>query len=319
MQYITAAKKPVLYFLYMLTRYARSNLVWIDCVSPTPAEVRSLMHEFGIDPLIAEELMLPSYKPKVEKRGDVVYVILHFPMLRSGHQAPEQEIDFLIGKNFLITTRYENIDPLHAFAKAFEVEGVLGTDNAMSHGGHLFIAMVRNLYQALENGLSTVHRRLRDIEEHIFKGDEKMMVTQLSLVGRTLHDFKQSLAPHEEMLKSFEPVGMRAFGNEFAYHVRGLEGAYERIERTLDNLRDSLTELRETNNSLLTTKQNEIMKTFTILAFFFLPISFVASVFGMNAQHIPLIGAPDDFWIILGGMGTIAATCFLYFKYKNWL
>ena len=114
----------------MLTRYVRENLVWIDCVSPTPAEVRGLMHEFGIDPLIAEELLLPSYKPKVEKRGDVIYVILHFPIMRSMHQTPEQEIDFLIGKNFLITTRYENVDPLHSFAKAFEVAGVLGTDTA---------------------------------------------------------------------------------------------------------------------------------------------------------------------------------------------
>lgn len=288
-------------------------------MSPTPAEVRALMHEFAIDPLIAEELLLPSYKPKVEKRGDVVYVILHFPMLRSGHQAPEQEIDFLIGKHFLITTRYENIDPLHSFARAFEVDGVLGKDASMTHGGHLFISMVSNLYRALENGLSTVHRRLRDIEEHIFNGEERRMVTQLSLVGRTIHDFKQSLAPHDEMLASFEPVGTRMFGMEFSYHLRNLMGAYQRIQRTLDNLHDSLTELRETNNSLLSTKQNEIMKNFTVLAFFFLPISFIASLFGMNAAHTPLVGTTHDFWLILGGMVAVAAVCFLYFTYKKWL
>jgi len=309
----------VLYYFYMLTRYVRENLVWIDCVSPTPAEVRGLMHEFGIDPLIAEELLLPSYKPKVEKRGDVIYVILHFPIMRSMHQTPEQEIDFLIGKNFLITTRYENVDPLHSFAKAFEVAGVLGTDTATSHGGHLFISMVRNLYQALENGCSNVHRRLQDIEGHIFSGDERRMVAELSKVGRTIHDFKQSLAPHEEMLKSFEPVGTRMFGSEFSYHLRNLEGAYERIRRTLLNLHDSLTELRETNNSLLSTKQNEIMKTFTVLTFFFLPLSFIAGLFGMNAQHMPIIGNQYDFWIVSGGMAVVACACFAYFKYKDWL
>ena len=303
----------------MLTRYVRENLVWIDCVSPTPAEVRALMHEFGIDPLIAEVLILPSYRPKVEKRGDVVYVILHFPMLRSGRQAPEQEIDFLIGKNFLITTRYENIDPLHSFAKAFEVAGVLGSDTTTAHGGHLFISMVRNLYQALETGCTTLHRRLRDIEEHIFSGDERQMVAELSQVGRTIHDFRQALAPHEEMLKSFEPVGTRMFGAEFSYHIRNLVGSYERIERTLDNLHDSLTELRETNNSLLSTKQNEIMKTFTVLAFFFLPLSFVASLFGMNTQHIPIIGYKYDFWVVFAGMVVIAIGCFIYFRHKDWL
>jgi magnesium transporter len=240
-------------------------------------------------------------------------------MLRSSTVAPEQEIDFLVGKNFLITTRYENIDPLHSFAKAFEVDGVLGRDTTITHGGHLFVAMVRNLYQALDHGCTTIHRRLRDIEVHIFSGDERKMVAELSQAGRSIHDFRQALTPHQEMLASFEAVSARMFGAEFAYHVHSLVGTYERIVRTLSNLHDSLNELRETNNSLLSTKQNDIMKTFTILAFFFLPVSFMASLFGMNAQHIPIIGTPDDFWILLGGMAVVECACFIYFTYKKWL
>ncbi|MBY0294035.1 CorA family divalent cation transporter [Patescibacteria group bacterium] len=303
----------------MLTRYVQRNLTWIDCVSPTAAEVRSLMHEFSIDPLIAEELLLPSYKSKVEKRGDVIYVILHFPTLQGGHQAPEQEIDFLIGKHFLITTRYENIDPLHTFAKIFEVELLLHKEIHASHGGHLFISLVRNLYQAIENGCTTMHRRLHDIEERIFSGDERRMVAELSRVGRTIHDFRQSLAPHEEMLRSFEPVGTRTFGSEFAYYIRDLEGAYGRIERTLNHLYGSLTELRETNNSLLSTKQNEIMKIFTVLTFLFLPLSFIAGLFGMNTQNNPVIGNSYDFWIIVGIMMVLACCFLIYFRRKDWL
>ncbi|OGC88877.1 hypothetical protein A2419_02510 [Candidatus Adlerbacteria bacterium RIFOXYC1_FULL_48_26] len=303
----------------MITRYVQRNLTWIDCLSPTAAEVRSLMHEFDIDPLIAEELLLPSYKPKVEKLGDLIYIILHFPTLRNGRQTPEQEIDFIIGKHFLITTRYENIDPFHTFAKIFEVEALLKKEAHATHGGHLFVALVRNLYQAIENGCTTMHRRLRDIEERIFSGDERRMVAGLSQVGRSIHDFRQSMAPHEEMLKSFEPVGTKTFGSEFAYYVRDLEGAYERIDRTLDNLHGSLTELRETNNSLLSTKQNEIMKTFTVMAFIFLPLSFIAGLFGMNTRNNPIVGTAHDFWIIVGIMTVLACCFFIYFRRKDWL
>ncbi len=303
----------------MVTRYVQRNLTWVDCVSPTADEVRALMREFTIDPLVAEELLLPSYKPKVERRGDLIYVILHFPLLRGVHQPPEQEIDFVIGKQFLITTRYETIDPLHLFAKAFEVDAVLGRDAGTTNGGHLFIAMAANLYRALANSCDTLHQRLRDIEEHIFSGDEKRMVAELSRVGRTIHDFRQTLVPHDEMLASLEPVGARFFGQEFSYHLRNLIGAYGRVERTLGNLHDSLDELRETNNSLLSTKQNEIMKTFTVLAFLFLPLSFIAGLFGMNTQYIPIVGAPNDFWIVIGVMTVVALTCFLYFKRKDWL
>jgi Mg2+ and Co2+ transporter CorA len=133
----------------MLTRYGQKNAVWIDLVSPTPAEVRELMHEFSIDPLIAEELLVPSFKPKVERRSDVIYVILHFPILREAGQRSEQEIDFVIGKEFLITTRYGSVDPLHAFAQAFEVTTVLGRPINHLNGGHLFTSMTRALYEAL--------------------------------------------------------------------------------------------------------------------------------------------------------------------------
>ena len=304
----------------MLTRYAQGDLTWIDCVSPTPEEVRALMREFSIDPKLAEELLLPSFKPKVEQRGECIYMILHFPMLRGMHQQPEQEIDFLIGKKYLITTRYENIDPLHSFAKVFEVHSVLSPQSAaITHGGHLFIAMTRNLYGSLGHGCETIHRRLRTIEEHIFGGGERRMVAELSQAGRVIHDFRQTLLPHEEMLESLEPVGMRFFGTEFSYHVRGLIGSYRRIENALENLRDSLAELRETNNSLLSTKQNEIMMTLTVLTFLFLPLSFIASLFQMNTQTRPLIGIPDDFWVILSGMALVAIGCFVYFKFKKWL
>lgn len=303
----------------MLTRYARKDVTWVDCVSPSSAEVRSLIQEFGIDPLIAEELLLPSYKSKVEQRSDHLYVILHFPVLHGAHRHPEQEIDFLIGKNFLITTRYENVDPLHSFAKAFEVEEVLGRDSTTTHGGHLFVSMTQNLYQALLNECDTLRKRLWNIEEHIFRGDERRMVAQLSQVGRNIHDFRQSLAPHNEMLLSFDPAGTRMFGPEFSYHLRNLVNAYGRVERVLTGLHDSLGELRETNNSLLSTKQNEIMKTLTVLAFTFFPLTFISGLFGMNTEHNPLVGNPLDFWIVLAIMLSVAVSCFFYFRYKGWL
>ncbi len=302
----------------MMTRYAQHDLTWVDLVSPSGAEVRAVMKEFNLDPLIAEELLAPSFKPKVERRGDAVYVILHFPALRTMSSRPEQEIDFIVGKHFLITTRYETIDPLHSFARSFEVQTVLGRGGS-SHGGHLFVALVRSLYQALGDECAEVRRALQTIEDQIFKGDERGMVVELSHVGRTIHDFRQALQPHQEMLGSLEPAAGRFFGVEFGYYVRELVGAYERVEATLSNLHDSLSELRATNDSLLNTKQNEIMKNFTVLTFVFLPLSFIAGLFGMNTVHNPIIGSGYDFWILCGIMLFVAVSCFVYFRHKGWL
>ncbi len=302
----------------MITRYAQRNLVWVDLVNPSANEMRQVMAEFDLHPGVAEELLMPSFKPKVERRGENIFLILHFPAMRVVGSRPEVEIDFVVGKNFLITTRYENVDPLHSFAKAFEVNAVLGRAHA-THGGHLFVEMVRSLYQALGDECDAVHRRLQAIEENIFTGNERGMVIELSQVGRLIFDFRQSLMPHKEMLYSLEPAAGRMFGPEFAYHIRNLEGAYTRIAVTLEHLRDSLNELRETNNSLLSTKQNDTMKIFTVLAFIFLPLSFVAGLFGMNTMHNPIVGNSYDFWIIVAGMAILGVSCIFYFKHKDWL
>jgi len=305
----------------MLTRYAQHNLVWIDLVGPTPQEVNALMKEFDLDPLIAEELLSPSFRSKVERRGDAIYLILHFPTLRTpggGSQRPEQEIDFIIGRNFLITARYENIDPLHSFAKAFEVNAVLGRGGA-THGGHLFVTMARKLYEALSHECDNLHGHLQGIEDRIFSGDERRMVVELSQTARVIYDFRMSLLPHREMLMSLEPVGARMFGAEYSYYMREVQSSYERVGGSLERLRESLQELRATNDSLLNTKQNDIMKTLTVLAFIFLPLTFVSQIFGMNTVFTPLIGTPGDFWIVMGGMAILAALCFVYFKRKDWL
>jgi magnesium transporter len=302
----------------MLTRYGQKNAVWIDLVQPTPQEVRGLMHEFGIDPLIAEELLVPSFKPKVERRGDVIYVILHFPVLRGLGQRSEQEIDFVIGKEFLITTRYNTVDPLHAFAQAFEVSTVLGRPIGHLNGGHLFTSMARALYEALISESHTITHRLQDVEDRIFSGGERQMVIELSQTGRIIHDFREALAPHREMLISLEPTSSRLFGPEFSYYLRDLQGTQERVLRTVDDLYSSLVELRETNNSLLSTKQNEIMKTLTVMAFIFLPLTFIGQLFGMN-MAVPFGDSPYSFWMVLGVMAVVGTSIFVYFKHKGWL
>jgi len=275
------------------------------------------MEEFDIDAIIAQELLTPSFRSKVERCGDAIFLIFHFPLVRSTER-PSQEVDFVIGKHFLITARYNSVDPLHSFSTAFDANTVLGRTTA-SHGGHLFVAMMQTLYHSLIDHTEMLSNRLDDIEDKIFKGDERRMVAEISRIGRMVHDFRRALLPHREMLLSLEPVAGRMFGSEFGYHVQSVLGIYNRVERDIEAVRESLVELRETNNSLLTTKQNEIMKNLTIMAFVTFPLALVSSIFGMNTAWLPFMGMTGDFWVVIGIMATLTVIFFLYFRYKKWL
>lgn len=300
----------------MLTRYKERDLTWIDLVAPTHEELRTIMQEYDLHPTIVEELSSPSVKSKVERLDHCLYLVLHFPALRA-HGRAEQEIDFVLGKHYLITVRYETIDPLHLFARSFEVRTVLG--HGHTHGGHLFVSMVKSLYRNLSHECDSLREKLDSIEENIFRGREREMVARISHVGRVLHDFRRTLVAHQEMLSSLEAPGERLYGASFPYHVRSVLSEEARVRHSLEHLREWLTELRETNNSLLSLKQNEVMKNLTIMAFMTFPLTLLVALFTVPAEHTPIVGMEYDFWIILGMLLTAGSGFLLFFKYKKWL
>ena len=304
----------------MISRYHYKKLVWVDVQSPTQEEVRQLMEEFAIHPLVADEMLAPTLRPKVDLFPDFIYLILHFPTISHAHDGGrDQEIDFVVGKDFLITTHYDHVDPLHEFAKIFEVQSILEKTNIGDHAGYILFHIMRELYKMLDLELDHINHDFGDIESKIFSGRERDMVTAISHVNRDLINFKQTLRPHKEVLESFEIAGTKFYGESFDYYLRTIMGEYYKVSSILEGHRETLLELRRTNDSLLTTKNNETMRFLTIMAFFTFPLTLVASVFGMGAQGTPIINYPNGFWIILGILGLGAIAMIAFFKHKKWI
>lgn len=304
----------------MISRYTHKKIKWINLESPTPEEVRSVMEEFNIHQLVANELLSPSARPKVDFYDKFIYLILHFPYFVHGHgKRPEQEVDFIIGKDFLITAHYETIDTIHEFSKVFEVNSIIDKSHVGKHAGFLSFYLIRELYRSLSHELESINHLMSKVEKNIFEGQEKRMVHEISKLSRNLLGFKQSMNLHKDTLVSFEAAGRQFFGDDFLYYLKALSGEYYKVANMLDGSTDILAVLKETNDSLLSTKTNETMKILTVMAFLTLPLSLITQIFGMSYPNLPIISQPGGFWIIIIGMMSIAVLLFAYFKYKKWI
>jgi magnesium transporter len=288
--------------------------------SPTKEEAASIAQEFHLHPLVEGEIVSPSLRPKVDVHKDSIYLILHFPAFRHSHREDlRQEVDFVIGKNFLITVHYDSIDAIHKFTKEFEVNSILSKHDMGEHAGFLFFYLITKLYRSLEHELEHIEERLNHAEGKIFKGEEDEMVAVLSYINRDLIDFKQALRTHKDVLVSLETAGTKFFGEDFSFYLQSITGEYYKVANIVDGHRETLVDLRETNDSLLTTQTGTIMKRLTFVSFATFPPMLIASLFGMNALHTPFIGHPMDFWIILGIMLAITSMIIGFFFYKKWL
>lgn len=303
----------------MIKRYLYKDTVWIDLINPSAEEIAQISEEFRITPGITHELVSPSFKSRVDVHKDYIYMILHFPVFKHSQDGDSrQEVDFVIGKNFLITTRYESIDAMETYAKVVEVNSILDRGFPDDYIGVLFFGIIHEIYQSLFYELEYIESSLIKIERGIFSGQEKEMVVHLSEVSRNLINFRKATDFHSEVLASLDHFGGKLFGEQFSYHVQKVIDEYRKVANSLHNNMEFVNELRETNNSLLSTKQNEIMKTLTIMAFVTFPLTLISSVFGMNALSTPIIGMKGDFWYIIGIMVSGGVGLFAYFKHKKW-
>jgi len=172
----------------------------------------------------------------------------------------------------------------------------------------------------LDDELDNLGRRFNTIEPKVFGGKEHAMVFELSRLNRDPIHFKQTLRLHKEILESFEIAGTKFFGEEFSYLLRTIIGEYCKVSSKLEAHNETLTELRGTNDSLLATKTNDIMKTLTITTFIMLPITFIGQLFGMSIKDMPLINYTGAFWIVLGSMLFIGLSIYCYFRFvKKWM
>lgn len=264
----------------MISRKSIKNLTWIDIENPTTDEIKSIMDEYKLHPIIGDELLKPTLRPKVEEYGDISYLVFHIPTItQTSHGGKQQEVDFVIGKDFLITVHYELIESLHNFRKIFEVNSILDKSVMGDHAGFLFFYMMKSLYHDMALELEILRAHVKEMEDKIFSGNERKMVEALSETAHKVLDFREATRFHKSVLNSFEISSKKNFGDEFVYYSQALTSEFYKVWEILENLRETVIELKKTNDSMLAYKTNETIRILTVVTFITLPLTIIPDIF----------------------------------------
>lgn len=306
----------------MKTEHVENGIKWINLSSPSAFESRSLVEDYEINPVIADELLSPSVRTKLDFDTDEnnLYLILHFPSIEKGERV--SEIDFVLGKKILITAHYSPISDIDEFEKRLEVQNILNHKNNEKDSDkvvNMFTTLLKIFYENMLHKIEVIRDSVDEAEKRMFSGEEREVVKEISKLNRILLTYKEVLLSHESVLEMLSISGTSLYGKNFEKHMVPVLVEYERVLHDVRNAKEYLDDLKQINDSLVSTKQNEVMKTLTVMAFLVLPLSLIASIFGMNAANMPLIGSENDFLTILSLMLCVTVVMFIYFKIKKWL
>jgi len=294
------------------------HLIWIDIHDTEQSDITFLQENFDIHPLAIEELMMPTYHPKVVQYDGCLFLSVHIPLfdtkLRTTYPG---ELDIILTRDALITSHKHDIYQLTSFLQELSGSRFKRERYFSKTPAHLLYHILDILLNSCFPRLRHVMEKLDHIETQVFAGHEKEMVLEISIVKRDVLNFRRTLKPQRSIIESLAQKEHPFIPQELKLYFQDMIGTNIRIWNILESAKETIEALEATNNSLLSNKLDMTMKVLTIFSAVLLPMSAYSNMLAMSA-NIPFGGHPDAFWIHSGIVVGISLVTILVFKWRKW-
>lgn len=296
-------------------------LKWVNITKAEKKEIDYLRKNYNFDliHLKVAAASLSFQRPMIFKGPDYVCLVLHFPSLQDD-QVRSAEIDFYIGHGFLITVNNNNLKPLTDFYNLSRKSPDSLLAYSLESSAILLYEILGHLIDDCYRIIDANSLKINEIEELIFSGHQQEAVKKTLLLRRNIVNIRKIMQNHKYILQKLmvmessvvEKTSIRK------YYI-GLVDHSKRIWEMLDNQKEMVEVLNNTNESILNDRMTDIMKTLTIFSVIVFPLTLLAAIFGMKTRYTPFADSPYGFWFIIILMLVCTLTMLAFFKRKKWL
>jgi magnesium transporter len=286
---------------------------------PSALERAWLAEHFDFHALDLEDVMSRNQRPKIDEYPDYLFIVLHFPIFdKQVGRLNAGELDLFVGPDFIITLPNQPLKPVqYLFARCRTNEEI--REQLFSKGtGYLLYQIVDQSVDYCFPMLRKIGNKLEQLEEEIFVGRGEEIVRDISNVKQEIINFRKIIRPQRPVLRDLERTKQRYMREELEVYFDDIVDASERIWDMLENYKEVVEALDDTNESVISHRVNEILRVLTSFSVIVLPLTFVASLWGMNVG-VPGEGDKTAFWIIAGACVAILIGMVSYFRRRGWL
>jgi len=293
----------------------RSAVTWVNVDGLGDAAViQQLGNEFQLHPLALEDVMNPHQRPKVEAYDDHLFIVARSVSLDE-HLETEQ-IALFVGKNYVLTIQEglpgDCFDPVR--------ERIRKTVGRIRHSGADYLAYAL-LDAIIDNYFPVLDRygdMLDDLDEQLMSGGDGESVAQIHKLRSDLSALRRALRPHQEVFNELVREEQERFSERTRLYLRDCLDHVLQIAQTIDHYHEYCSDLRDYHLVTLSHRSNEAMKTLTVIATLFIPLSFVAGLYGMNFQHMPELHWVYGYPMALAIMASIGGSLLAWFWRRGW-
>jgi magnesium transporter len=299
-----------------------NGLTWIHLDPPVdPETVNALRERFGWHPLDVEDVLSKRQRPKVDDYLDDGYLfgVLHFPAYDKNVQRLNAgELDFFLGPDYLVTISNVELLPVTRLFNRVQEDERFREQLFSKGSGRLLYEVLDDLFDYCFPILDKIAYKLDSIEDDIEDRRSEEIVTDISKVKQEIISYRKIIKPQRPALRLLERHIERFLPEELELYFDDLVDASERIWDLLDNYKEVVEALESTNESVISHRQNDVLRILTVFSVILLPLTLISGIFGMNVLF-PGEHTHAAFWAIVGLMVTVIIGMIGFFKYKRWL
>src|SRR5947207_1538836 len=283
---------------------AAEGLRWVNIERPSPLECAWLEEHFGFHALDLEDVLSRNQRPKIDEYPDYLFIVLHFPVFdRTVGRLNAGELDIFVGPDYLVTIPNQPLQPVEYLFERCRQKEELREQHFAKGSGFLLYRVVDDSFDYCFPMLRKIGNKLDAVEDEIFSGRSEEVVRDISNVKQEIINFRKVVRPQRTVLRDLERTKHRFLAREgdLEIYFDDIVDAHERIWDMLENYKEVVEALEDTNESVISHRVNDILRVLTVISVTLLPLTLLASVFGMNVR-VPGQGTIGAFWIILGAM-----------------
>ncbi len=302
------------------------RLRWVNIDRPSPLECAWLEEQFGFHALDLEDVLSRNQRPKIDEYPDYLFIVLHFPVFdRTVGRLNAGELDVFVGPDYLVTIPNQPLQPVeYLFERCRQREEL--REQLFSKGpGFLLYRVVDDSFDYCFPMLRKIGNKLDAVEDEIFSGHSDEVVRDISNVKQEIINFRKVVRPQRTVLRDLENAKQRFMEREgdLEVYFDDIVDAHERIWDMLENYKEVIEALEETNESVISHRFNDVLRILTVFSIVFLPATLIASIWGMNVG-LPGGGEPPSssttsFWIVIGAIVLLLVGMLALFRRRGWL
>ena len=298
-----------------------SGLTWVNVVSPDVETAQELAERFGWHPLDVEDIVSKRQRPKVDDYEDEGYLfaVLHFPFYdKQVQRLNAAELDIFIGHDYVVTIPNRELHPVTRLFARCEDDAAFRAQLFARGSGRLLYEVLDDLFDYCFPILDKIAHKLDVIEDEMFEGRSQEVVRDISNVKQEIISYRKIIKPERSTLRVLERRVEAFLPEELEEYFDDIVDAAERIWDLLDNYKEVVEALESTNESVIAHQQGDVLRILTVIATIALPLTVIASLFGMNVLF-PGEGTRHAFWVILGAMVIVLVGMIGAFRWKRWI